>query len=131
MRRPGSGLLLLLLLLVAIPAYAQAPSNGFTTVWSSLDPGNDWAATIIRNVFPTTTGSGGTFNDIPVGACFASIPPNNACASPITQNFQVIANGATFPITTIATQNECYDTVGVSGTGNPTGKNFSYSLGTP
>jgi conjugal transfer/type IV secretion protein DotA/TraY len=58
MRRRWSGLLLLLLLLVAVPAYAQAPSNGFTTVWSSLDPGNDWAATIIRNVFPTTTGNG-------------------------------------------------------------------------
>jgi hypothetical protein len=80
---------------------------------------------------PTTTTSGGLFNDVPVGACFASIPPNNYCAPTITQNFEVISNAVTFPITTTATQGECYDTVTVSGTGNPTGKNFSYNLGTP
>jgi conjugal transfer/type IV secretion protein DotA/TraY len=59
MRRSWAGLLILLLVCAAMPAYAQsAPSNGFTTVWSSLDPGDDWSATIINNIFPTTTGNG-------------------------------------------------------------------------
>lgn len=80
---------------------------------------------------PQTTAANGLFNDVPVGACFSSIPPTNLCAAAITQNFQLMSNGATYAITTTATQSECYDTVTVSGSGNPTGKDFSYNLGTP
>ena len=58
MRRSWAALLILLLICVAIPAHAAAPSNGFTTVWSALNPGNDWSATILQNLFPTTAGNG-------------------------------------------------------------------------
>ena len=70
MRRYRSLLLMLLLIGAALPtrvAHAQAanaPNNAFTTNWSALSPGNDWSATIINNIFPTsgnppTSGSGG------------------------------------------------------------------------
>ena len=80
---------------------------------------------------PVTTASNGLFDDVPVGACFASPPKPGyeECAYPITQNFQVIYNGKTFPINTVTTQLECYDGVRVSATGNPT--NFTYTLGNP
>ena len=59
MRRCCSGLLILLLICAAFPVHAQnAPSNAFTTNWSALDPGNDWSATIIKNIFPTAAGNG-------------------------------------------------------------------------
>ena len=82
---------------------------------------------------PVATAGGGLVDDVPVGACFADQPPPNTevCASLITQNFQVIYQGKTYPITTVATQLECWDGVRVSGTGNPVGKNFTYTLGTP
>jgi conjugal transfer/type IV secretion protein DotA/TraY len=59
MRRYWSGLLILLVICAAFPVHAQnAPSNAFTTNWSALDPGNDWSATIIKNIFPTAAGNG-------------------------------------------------------------------------
>ena len=59
MRRYWSGLLILLLICAAFPVHAEnAPSNAFTTNWSALDPGNDWSATIIKNIFPTAAGNG-------------------------------------------------------------------------
>jgi conjugal transfer/type IV secretion protein DotA/TraY len=61
MRRFWPILLILLLICAALPAQAQnAPSNAFTTNWSALNPDGDWSATIIKNVFPMTTGNAGT-----------------------------------------------------------------------
>lgn len=82
---------------------------------------------------PQTTGGDGLFEDVPVGACFSSPPAKGKeiCAYPITQNFQVILNGRTYPITTVSTQLECYDGVRVSATGNQTGRDFTYTLGNP
>ena len=61
MRRLWPALLILTIVAVAVPAMAQtaAPAGGdFNISWSALDPGNDWAAQIIRNVFPIS-GTGG------------------------------------------------------------------------
>ena len=44
-------------LLLAGPALAQG--TGVNLSWSALDPGDDWAATVIRSVFPID-GSTGT-----------------------------------------------------------------------
>ena len=46
-------LLLLTLLTVAIagPAFAAA-ANPYNVSWASLDPGNDWAAQVLRSLFP-------------------------------------------------------------------------------
>jgi hypothetical protein len=84
---------------------------------------------------PVTTLADGLFDDVPVAACFSSIPPvsKDACGIPV-QNFQVVYNSVTYPITTVVTQLECYYGVRVSSTGNPTtptNKNFSYTLGSP
>ncbi len=58
-----------ILLLLSLPAFAQAPpaTNGFNLSWSALDPGDDWAAQVIESVFPvsgnpppTATGSEAT-----------------------------------------------------------------------
>ncbi|WP_159014647.1 DotA/TraY family protein [Acidisoma sp. S159] len=54
MRRLWPAVLVVLLTVVAIPAFAQttATNSGFNLSWSALNPGNDWAATVIQNVFP-------------------------------------------------------------------------------
>lgn len=54
MRRLLPILVILFAVVGAAPALAQnAPNNAFTPNWSALDPGDDWSATIIKNVFPT------------------------------------------------------------------------------
>ncbi|WP_158803492.1 DotA/TraY family protein [Acidisoma sp. L85] len=60
MRRPWLILLVMLLSAVALPAFAQttATNGGFNLSWSALDPGNDWAATVIQNVFPISGTNG-------------------------------------------------------------------------
>ena len=61
MRRSWPALLILLLATIAVPALAQtaAPTqSSFNVSWSALNPGNDWAATVIQNVFPIS-GTGG------------------------------------------------------------------------
>lgn len=46
---------------IAGPAIAQAPPAPPAAVtWASLDPGNDWAATVIRSIFPIPGIMGGT-----------------------------------------------------------------------
>ncbi|MCG7354294.1 hypothetical protein MHL32_21730, partial [Roseomonas mucosa] len=60
MRRPTLFLALATLapvLLLAGPALAQG--TGVNLSWSALDPGDDWAAIVIRSVFPIN-GSAGT-----------------------------------------------------------------------
>ena len=54
--------LLLLSLLAAGPALAQAPNagNGYNLSWSALDPGNDWSAQVIESVFPVASATGQT-----------------------------------------------------------------------
>ncbi|MEA2728372.1 MAG: hypothetical protein QOF70_2847, partial [Acetobacteraceae bacterium] len=55
-------MLVVLLATLAVPAFAQttpAPGSGFNISWAALTPAtNDWAATVIRNVFPIS-GTGG------------------------------------------------------------------------
>ncbi|MDB5398102.1 MAG: conserved hypothetical rane protein [Rhodopila sp.] len=55
-------MLVVLLATLAVPAFAQttpAPGSGFNVSWAALTPAtNDWAATVIRNVFPIS-GTGG------------------------------------------------------------------------
>ena len=61
MRRSWPAMLVLLLATTAFPAFAQTTTgtgSGFNLSWSALDPGNDWAATVIQNVFPIS-GTGG------------------------------------------------------------------------
>jgi conjugal transfer/type IV secretion protein DotA/TraY len=60
MRRLWPAVLVVLLTVFAIPAFAQttATNSGFNLSWSALDPGNDWAATVIQNVFPISGTNG-------------------------------------------------------------------------
>jgi conjugal transfer/type IV secretion protein DotA/TraY len=52
-------LLSLLLVAIADPAVAQA-TNPYDVSWSALDPGNDWAAQVLRSIFPIPGGTPGT-----------------------------------------------------------------------
>jgi conjugal transfer/type IV secretion protein DotA/TraY len=44
---------------VAGPAFAQA-TNPYNVSWSALDPGNDWAAQVLRSMFPIAGGTAGS-----------------------------------------------------------------------
>jgi len=59
MRTPWLVLLSLSFLAVAGPAFAQA-TNPYDVSWSALDPGNDWAAQVLRSIFPIPGGAPGT-----------------------------------------------------------------------
>lgn len=56
MRRTIPPLIIILLIALAGPAFAQAggggTGSGFDISWSALDPGNDWAAQMVKSVFP-------------------------------------------------------------------------------
>jgi len=52
-------LLLLFLLASAGPGFAQT-TNSYDVSWSALDPGNDWAAQVLRSIFPISGGTPGT-----------------------------------------------------------------------
>ncbi|WP_145144292.1 DotA/TraY family protein [Roseomonas gilardii] len=60
MRRPWPLILSLTLVLLAVPAMAQTTTNsGMNMSWSALDPGDDWAAQVLKSLFPvigTSTG---------------------------------------------------------------------------
>ena len=59
MRRSWPVLLVALLVAIAVPAAAQASTgSGFNLSWSALDPGTDWAAQVIQNVFPISGTNG-------------------------------------------------------------------------
>ena len=59
MRRSWPVLLVALLVAVAVPAVAQTSTgSGFNLSWSALDPGTDWAAQVIQNVFPISGTNG-------------------------------------------------------------------------
>ena len=49
----------LLLAAIAGPAFAQSTSP-YDVSWSALDPGNDWAAQVLRSLFPIPGGTPGT-----------------------------------------------------------------------
>ncbi len=42
--------------LLSLPAMAQSPS---TVTWASIDPGNDWSATVLKSLFPLPGLTGG------------------------------------------------------------------------
>ena len=51
-------LLSLFLLAIAGPGFAQT-TNPYDVSWSALDPGNDWAAQVLRSIFPIPGGAPG------------------------------------------------------------------------
>ena len=53
MRRSWTFPLVLILLCAAGAAHAQT-GNAYQTTWSGLTPGNDWAAQVLRSLFPIT-----------------------------------------------------------------------------
>ena len=57
MRRSWALPLVLTLLCIAGVAHAQT-GNAYQTTWSALSPGNDWAAQVLRSLFPTTSDPG-------------------------------------------------------------------------
>ena len=65
-------------LLLAGPALAQ---TGVDMSWSALDPGDDWAATVVRSVFPV----GGSTGTVSTGN--AAIP---RCFSPASTAYPFI-----------------------------------------
>ena len=62
MRIPWLALLPFLFLAVAGPATAQTTTttNSYDVSWNALDPGNDWAAQVLRSIFPIPGGTAGT-----------------------------------------------------------------------
>lgn len=59
MRTPWLVLLALALVVVAGPAFAQG-TNPYDVSWAALDPGNDWAAQVLRSIFPIPGGTPGS-----------------------------------------------------------------------
>jgi len=59
MRTPSIILLSLSFLAIAGPASGKA-TNPYDVSWSALDPGNDWAAQVLRSLFPIPGGTPGT-----------------------------------------------------------------------
>jgi conjugal transfer/type IV secretion protein DotA/TraY len=59
MRILSIGVLSLFFLAIAGPAFAQT-TNPYDVSWSALDPGNDWAAQVLRSIFPVPGGTPGT-----------------------------------------------------------------------
>jgi conjugal transfer/type IV secretion protein DotA/TraY len=53
-------LFLLTLALVAVAAPAFAQIDPYNVSWAALNPGNDWAAQVIRSIFPIPGGTPGT-----------------------------------------------------------------------
>jgi len=49
-------LLTVAIALLSLPAMAQSPS---TVTWASIDPGNDWSATVLKSLFPLPGLTGG------------------------------------------------------------------------
>ncbi len=50
----------LALLGAASPAHAQGTNTPYNVSWAALDPGNDWAAQVIRSIFPIPGGTPGS-----------------------------------------------------------------------
>ena len=59
MRTPRLILLTVALVALAGPAFAQGV-NPYDVSWAALDPGNDWAAQVLRSIFPIPGGVAGT-----------------------------------------------------------------------
>ena len=59
MRRSWTPFLVLALVFLAVTAHAQGAPNGnaYQTTWAALDPGDDWAAQVLRSIFPTGAGA--------------------------------------------------------------------------
>ena len=51
--------LVLAITVIAGPAFAQT-TNPYDVSWSALDPGNDWAAQVVKSLFPTGASIGTT-----------------------------------------------------------------------
>ena len=52
---------------IAGPAFAQT-TNPYDISWSALDPGNDWAAQVVKSLFPTGASIGTTTTAISTGS---------------------------------------------------------------
>ena len=79
---------------------------------------------------PETTIVDGKFDDDPVGTCFGPPkPPTNFCVS-VTQDFQALYNGATYPIQTTVSRRDCNNGIRVTISGNPAAYNKTFEQGT-
>ena len=79
---------------------------------------------------PPTTSASGTFIDVPVGTCFTTtVQTPNPCVN-VVQSFELVNGGNTFSIVTTTGRRDCALGNNLTTTGNPTGKNNSYSQGT-
>jgi hypothetical protein len=76
---------------------------------------------------PSTTASDGTFNDLPVGACFTTTAQNFRVST--VQSFQLISGGNTFTISTTTGRRDCEYGQSLTTTGNASGKDHSYTQG--
>jgi hypothetical protein len=76
---------------------------------------------------PSTTGSDGSFDDVPVGACF--VTPGHFCATGHPQSFRLTSNGKVNSISTNTTSKECTDGIQLVIQGNPTSQNKTYTVG--
>lgn len=92
--------------------------------------GHDWGRGFLPFSTPQQTTSSGTFDDTPLGTCFGPpIPSNNVCYGPITQYFNIVMSGITYPITTTTTVTDCVKGITGAVSGNPTGDNYSFTFG--
>ncbi len=84
---------------------------------------------------PTPTLNDGLFLDDPIGTCFVnSNPPpikplGNPCISNLTQQFQAIMGGQTYPIQTNTTRTDCSNGSTITVGGNPGAFNKTFSQG--
>ena len=76
---------------------------------------------------PSTTRSDGSFDDTPVGACFATT--GHFCAAGHPQSFRLTNSGVIFSIATNTTSKECTDGIQLVIQGNPTAQNKTYTFG--
>lgn len=82
---------------------------------------------------PQTTGSGGTFEDTPIGTCFSVPPPPNKCI-PVAQKFQLVVQGVVgppFQITTTTSGTDCEEGISITITPGASGSQpTTYTYGT-
>jgi hypothetical protein len=80
---------------------------------------------------PSTTPSG-TFNDTPIGTCFGPpAPPTNECVT-VSVKYQAYIFGPTnnYVIATVSNREDCVQGEQDQISGNPTGYNQTYKIGT-
>jgi hypothetical protein len=100
---------------------------------AGIKPGENVAGTGWNDNFstPPSTRSGGSFDDVPFGACFGFT--SHYCGLQTSRDFRATtANGVVHPISTNTIQKYCNDGILLIIQGNysiPTNQNKTYNLG--